>query len=422
MVVRLSGQRLVRVKPKLQFTCLISKYCFMSYAFNDAIKEYCEKQSKVDKEFAEDYKKKNKSIQGCVDYILGEMAKDSYVQKHKNKGICGMGVTDDVVYGLVHHYFHEDDLDVKVLDPKEVKVSVSVTPQKQAAKPAPVEEVEDEEEDEKGNDDEDECAGELVKRYTGNTEQRFEALIKDGKTPTQKPSKTAWNMYSLIDKGNTNYSGLLYKKGWKCGTNRHVLVAEKADYPKAYEGRVITKKGEDVAKANDAVSILDSIKKRTNKVARIDVLSIRSSLAGIKKDTTDLDYTFVILGLPQAYVLLRYQEAVKFFNALEHYKMDTIYYATQSDPIAAYKDDVFMAIMPRLQDWDNDYLGTMEGFYPIDLRDAEMVEQPNDVEDTEEEVIDEVEPETDVEEESEEVEDENEDSSEDDDDMYIPLF
>lgn len=394
----------------------------MSYAFNDAIKEYCEKQSKVDKEFAEDYKKKNKSIQGCVDYILSEMAKDSYVQKHKNKGVCGMGVTDDVVYGLVHHYFHED-LDVKVLDPKEVKVSVSVTPQTTDKPISKSEEVEDEVDEEIEDEEETE---ESVKKYTGDILQRFEALIKDGKTPMQKPSKAAWNMYSLVDKNKVGYSGLLYKDGWRCGTNGHVIVAERTDYPKAYEDRVITKKGEDVAQAKDIDSILNSIKKQAHKIARIDVLSVRSSLAGIKKDTADLDYTYVILGLPGACVLLRYQEAVKFFNALEHYKMNTILYGDQTTPILAYDDDVFMIIMPCTTDWDHDYLDTMEGYYPIDLRgsESEMVEKVEieSSDDADEEGIEEADTETDTEGEVEDDTEEVTEESGDDDDMYIPLF
>lgn len=65
--------------------------------FKNAIKRYLDKRAQEDAMFAEAYKRENKTIDGCVDYILCE------VQKIAKKGMAAM--TDDEVFGMAVHYY-----------------------------------------------------------------------------------------------------------------------------------------------------------------------------------------------------------------------------------------------------------------------------------------------------------------------------
>ena len=70
--------------------------------FENAIKNYLDKRAESDRLFAESYKKENKSIQECCNYIIGE------VQKIANQGRAAL--TDDEVFGMAVHYYDEDDI------------------------------------------------------------------------------------------------------------------------------------------------------------------------------------------------------------------------------------------------------------------------------------------------------------------------
>lgn len=83
--------------------------------FKNAIKRYLDKRAQEDAMFAEAYKRENKTIDGCVDYILCE------VQKIAKKGMAAM--TDDEVFGMAVHYY--DEADVKA--DKKVRANVVIT-------------------------------------------------------------------------------------------------------------------------------------------------------------------------------------------------------------------------------------------------------------------------------------------------------
>ena len=74
----------------------------MKTEFAKAIKAYLDKRASTDKLFAESYKKENKSIDECCNYIIGE------VQKIANQGRAAL--TDDEVFGMAVHYYDEDNI------------------------------------------------------------------------------------------------------------------------------------------------------------------------------------------------------------------------------------------------------------------------------------------------------------------------
>lgn len=76
--------------------------------FAQTIKAYLDKRAEQDELFAKSYNKPNKSINECVNYILGEVQKNG----------CN-GFADEEIYGMAVHYFDEDDLN----DIKEVSCS-----------------------------------------------------------------------------------------------------------------------------------------------------------------------------------------------------------------------------------------------------------------------------------------------------------
>lgn len=73
--------------------------------FETCIKNYLDGLAKEDKEFATTYKKANKNIKECCQYIYQE------VQKMR-KGQNTVGVADEEIYGLAIHYYDEDDIKV----------------------------------------------------------------------------------------------------------------------------------------------------------------------------------------------------------------------------------------------------------------------------------------------------------------------
>lgn len=71
--------------------------------FKQTISSYLTKRANEDELFAESYKKENKSIDECINYIFGEVQKSG----------CN-GFADEEIYGMAVHYYDEDDIkDVK---------------------------------------------------------------------------------------------------------------------------------------------------------------------------------------------------------------------------------------------------------------------------------------------------------------------
>ncbi len=86
----------------------------VSDSFKNAIKSYLDKRAKTDELFAKSYTKKNKSIDECCNYILGEA---------KKRGNA-VAMTDEEVFGMAVHYYDEDNIKVNKL-PNSVRTSVS---------------------------------------------------------------------------------------------------------------------------------------------------------------------------------------------------------------------------------------------------------------------------------------------------------
>lgn len=89
----------------------------------EAIQSYLDERAKVDELFAVAYKKKNKNIDECFAYIMGEALKES---SPVVPGVEGCGMDNDVVYGMAVHYYDEDDIKVNKL-PSNVRTSASTT-------------------------------------------------------------------------------------------------------------------------------------------------------------------------------------------------------------------------------------------------------------------------------------------------------
>ncbi len=67
--------------------------------FKATIKAKLDEVAKEDESFAKSYAKENKSLDGCINYILNTVRK-SGVQ----------GYTDNEVYGMALHYYDEDNI------------------------------------------------------------------------------------------------------------------------------------------------------------------------------------------------------------------------------------------------------------------------------------------------------------------------
>lgn len=73
-----------------------------NYSFEARIKAHLDEVAQKDKLFAVTYAKKNKNIEECVNYIIGEARK---------KAQSGVSVlADEEVYNLAIHYYDEDDI------------------------------------------------------------------------------------------------------------------------------------------------------------------------------------------------------------------------------------------------------------------------------------------------------------------------
>ena len=81
----------------------------------EAIQSYLDERAKTDELFAVAYKKKNKSIDECCTYIMGEA-------KKRGNAVC---MSDEEVFGLAVHYYDEDNIKINKL-PASVKASASV--------------------------------------------------------------------------------------------------------------------------------------------------------------------------------------------------------------------------------------------------------------------------------------------------------
>lgn len=128
----------------------------------EAIQSYLDERARTDELFARSYAKKNKNIDECFAYIMGEALKNSIAVA---SGVEGCAMDNDVVYGMAVHYYDEDDIKVNKL-PSNVRTSASTT--------TPVKPVKLAEEDEKR------AREEAVKRLT---EEQY-ALLK------KKPSRS----------------------------------------------------------------------------------------------------------------------------------------------------------------------------------------------------------------------------------------
>lgn len=74
----------------------------MANAAKQAIKAYLDERAAKDADFALAYAKKNKSIDQCFEYIMGEASK-------RGNAVC---MTDEEVFGLAVHYYDEDDIKI----------------------------------------------------------------------------------------------------------------------------------------------------------------------------------------------------------------------------------------------------------------------------------------------------------------------
>lgn len=74
--------------------------------FMAVIKQHLDERAKTDKLFAKSYKKKNKSLEGCCNYIMSE------AQKLAKSG--QIAIPREEVFGWAVHYYDEDTIkDVK---------------------------------------------------------------------------------------------------------------------------------------------------------------------------------------------------------------------------------------------------------------------------------------------------------------------
>ena len=96
-------------------------------SFKQTIQSYLDKRAKSDELFAVAYRKKNKSIDECLAYIMGEALKESSTI---SSGVKGCGMDNDIVFGMAVHYYDEDD--IKVNKQTNYKVS-AVSVKKEAA-------------------------------------------------------------------------------------------------------------------------------------------------------------------------------------------------------------------------------------------------------------------------------------------------
>lgn len=71
-------------------------------AFKATIKAYLDRQAATDPLFEPHYRKPDKSIDKCVEYILGEVYHSG----------CN-GFTDDAIFGMAIHFYTEDNVEIR---------------------------------------------------------------------------------------------------------------------------------------------------------------------------------------------------------------------------------------------------------------------------------------------------------------------
>lgn len=69
--------------------------------FKNVIQNYLDERAQYDELFAENYRKKDKDMDSCIQYILNTV---------KQSG-CN-GFADDEIYSMAVHYFDEDNIDI----------------------------------------------------------------------------------------------------------------------------------------------------------------------------------------------------------------------------------------------------------------------------------------------------------------------
>ena len=69
--------------------------------FKNVIQNYLDEQAQYDELFAENYRKKDKDMDSCIQYILNTV---------KQSG-CN-GFADDEIYSMAVHFFDEDNIDI----------------------------------------------------------------------------------------------------------------------------------------------------------------------------------------------------------------------------------------------------------------------------------------------------------------------
>ena len=67
--------------------------------FKETIKDHLDSIAAIDDSFAEKYELEDKSIDGCIEYILGQVQKSG----------CN-GFADEEIFGMAIHYYEESDL------------------------------------------------------------------------------------------------------------------------------------------------------------------------------------------------------------------------------------------------------------------------------------------------------------------------
>lgn len=86
-----------------------------SEKFKEVIQNYLEARGKQDPLFAQTLQKPNKSIDGCIEYILSEVQKSG----------CS-GFADEEIFGMAVHYYDEDDLTTEKASISKVVINHSV--------------------------------------------------------------------------------------------------------------------------------------------------------------------------------------------------------------------------------------------------------------------------------------------------------
>lgn len=86
-----------------------------SERFKEVIKDYLDKKAESDQLFAENYKKENKTLDQCVNYIFNTV---------RDSGVTGFA--DEEIFSMAIHYYDEDEITAES-DLKDMSVIVNHT-------------------------------------------------------------------------------------------------------------------------------------------------------------------------------------------------------------------------------------------------------------------------------------------------------